>query len=282
MQLRDATTEENSGGLNYDKQKGLIEMQPPIKKKEKVASLDNQDATKIRDFSERLRLLIGNQSARSFAASLNLSSSGLHQYLKGKSDPSRAVLSLIANKTGASLEWLVDGNGPMLKSDSLSAPGELQSFTITNLEGQQIEYKPSSDLCHIPVLSMAEACGKGTLIEGERTSAVFSATRLWFVRELGRNQKNLCLVQAKGDSMADTIRPDELVFVDRSCKNNFVDGIWVFSYDGLIQIKRLEFFPRKKAVVRSDNPRYEGFIIELDESFRLLGRVIAALPLRRL
>jgi transcriptional regulator with XRE-family HTH domain len=63
-----------------------------------------------------LRLLVGNQTARSFAADLNISPSGLHQYLKGKSDPSMAVLSLIANKTGANLEWLVNGTGPMLKA----------------------------------------------------------------------------------------------------------------------------------------------------------------------
>lgn len=77
---------------------------------------DDQNTTCIESFAERLKLLIGNRTARSFAVAINRSPSVIHQYLHGKSDPSRAVLSLIASKTGASLEWLVDGTGPMLKA----------------------------------------------------------------------------------------------------------------------------------------------------------------------
>ncbi|MDD2998344.1 MAG: S24 family peptidase [Candidatus Riflebacteria bacterium] len=233
-------------------------------------------------FSERLRVLVGDRSARSFAAELNISSSGLHQYLTGKSDPTRTVLSLIADKTGVCLQWLVDGTGPILKSDYLADLAEPPIFTITNLEGRQVEFQPSPDLRHIPVLTVEAACGKGTFIYPEDVRAVFSSTDAWFRRELGANPENLVLIQARGDSMANTIMPEEMVFVDRSCIVEPCDGIWVFRNEDALFIKRLQFMPGRKIKVKSDNPAYDTFELQPDSTFSLLGQVIAALPLRRL
>ncbi len=244
---------------------------------EKVVKLPTL-TKRVGSFADRLKLLVGEQSARSFAADLNISSSGFHQYLTGKSDPTRAVLSLIADKTGANLQWLVDGTGPMFVYDDLPP----QSFTITNLEGRQVEFQPSPDLRHIPVLTVEAACGKGTFIHPEDVRAVFSATDAWFRRELGAKPENLVLIQARGDSMANTIMPEEMVFVDRSCVVEPCDGIWVFRNEDALFIKRLQFMPGRKIKVKSDNPAYDTFELQPDSTFSLLGQVIAALPLRRL
>jgi len=246
----------------------------------KIVKLPTQ-AERVGSFADRLRLLVGEQSARSFAADLNISSSGFHQYLKGKSEPVRAVLSLIARKTGANLEWLIDGTGPMLKRDYLADLAEPPSFTIINLEGRQVEFQLSSDLRYIPALTVEAACGKGTYILPEDVRAVFSATDAWFHRELRANPENLVLIQARGDSMANTIMPEEMVFVDRSCVVEPCDGIWVFRSEEALFIKRLQFMPGRKIKVRSDNPAYEAYELQPDSTFSLLGQVIAALPLRR-
>ncbi len=232
---------------------------------------------KVGSFAERLKLLVGEQSARSFAAELNISTSGFYQYLTGKSDPTRAVLSLIAGKTGVNLQWLVDGTGPMFL-DELPP----QFFTITNLEGHQVEFQPSPELRHLPVLTVEAACGEGTDIPSEDIKAVFSATDAWFRRELGANPENLVLIRARGDSMANTIMPEEMVFVDRSRIVEPCDGIWVFRNEDALFIKRLQFMPGRKIKVKSDNPAYDAFELQPDSTFSLLGQVIAALPLRRL
>lgn len=135
---------------------------------------------------------------------------------------------------------------------------------------------------HIPVLTLEAACGNGTMISAESIKAVFSATEAWFRRELGANPENLVLVQARGDSMVNTIMPEEMVFVDRSCVVEPCDGIWVFRNEEALFIKRLQFFPGRKVEVTSDNPRYKPYTMSISESFALLGQVIAALPLRRL
>lgn len=191
-------------------------------------------------------------------------------------------MNAIAETAGVNLEWLSTGRGPMKKGENLPAPIEPAAFTITNLEGRQVEFKPSPSLCHLPILDLRASCGSGSIIDSEAVQAVFSATASWIRRELGANPEDLSLVFADGDSMADTIKPEEIVIVDRSKAKRPGDGIWVFLYDNGLFIKRLQFMPGRQVEVTSDNPRYKTYSLTPDDSFRLLGRVIAALPLRRL
>ncbi len=243
-------------------------------------------------FGIRLKKVL-KESNNSFAKKCDISEGSLRAYLAGTSLPGTKVLVTISELTGANIEWLATGNGPMMKEEaSLPVPSKNLSqenslanskpYTITNLEGRQVEYRPNPDLCHIPVLSLEAACGNGIFIEGESVSAVFSATRLWFKRELGHSPENLCLIQVRGDSMADTILPNEFVFVDRSSIIEPCDSIWAFRNDKSLFVKRLQFLPNNQIEVSSDNLHYKSYIIVPDDNFSLLGRVIATLPLRRL
>ncbi len=238
--------------------------------------------TQLGNFSDRLCSILGKQSARAFALQAGLSTTAFHHYLKGNSEPTRPVMIAIAETAGVNIEWLATGTGPMRKGETLPAQIEPATFTITNLEGRQVEFRPSPSLRHIPVLTIEAACGEGTGIPSEASKAVFSATDAWFRRELGANPENLVLIQARGDSMATTIMPEEMVFVDRSCVVEPCDGIWVFRHEEALFIKRLQFFPGRKVEVTSDNPRYKPYTMSISDSFALLGQVIAALPLRRL
>lgn len=109
------------------------------------------------------------------------------------------------------------------------------------MRAARFEFRPSPDLRHIPVLTVEAACGEGTVIPSEAIKAVFLLPARWFRRELGANPENLVLIQARGDSMADTIMPEEMVFVDRSCVVEPCDGIWVFRNEEALFIKRLRF-----------------------------------------
>lgn len=264
--------------MNADQKKTTANLDADVLLEKKRPSCD----TELGRFAERLRQLLGKKSARSFALEAGLSVQSFHKYISGISEPTRPVINSIAETADVSLEWLATGRGPMRKGESLPAPIEPIAFTITNLEGRQVKFCPSPDLRHIPVLSIEAACGEGTFIPSEAIKAVFSATEAWFRRELGANPENLVLIQARGDSMATTIMPEEMVFIDRSCVVEPCDGIWVFRNEEALFIKRLQFFPGRKVEVTSDNPRYKPYTMSISESFALLGQVIAALPLRRL
>lgn len=232
-------------------------------------------------FNERLKLSLGEHSAKAFAQSLGLSVSGFYKYLKGESEPTRLILIAIADKANVNIEWLAKGVGLMRPTEtSLVADPPPATFKITNLVGRQVDFTPSPELCHMPILDIHLSCGNGHAIPTDAVKAVFSATREWIRKELHANPEDLALVYADGDSMADTIQSEEVVIVDRS--RTKTDGIWAFQYDEAIYIKRLQFFPGQKVQINSDNSRYQTYTIILDETFRLLGRVIAALPFRTL
>lgn len=238
-------------------------------------------------FGIRLKKVL-KESNNSFAKKCDISEGSLRAYLAGTSLPGTKVLVTISELTGANIEWLATGNGPMMKEEaSLPVPSQETSlinkpYTITNLEGKQVEYKPNPELCHIPILSVRAACGSGSLVDNEHIQAFFSALPSWFRRELNADPANLNIIIADGDSMTDTIKPDEMVIVDRSKIYRQTDGIWVFRYEDGVFLKRLQFLPGRKIEVTSDNPLYKTYTITPDDNFSLLGRVIATLPLRRL
>jgi hypothetical protein len=69
-------------------------------------------------FIERLKLLVGQQSVRSFAAKVGVSHSVMYQYLSGKSDPTRKVMEAITSASGVRMAWLASGEGPMRSDDA--------------------------------------------------------------------------------------------------------------------------------------------------------------------
>ncbi len=135
------------------------------------------------DFHTRLKRAIGSESVNSFAKKCDVSESLLRKYLSGDSLPGTKALVAISENARVSLEWLSTGRGPMRKDDVLAVQAEQPAFTIKNLEGRQVEFKPSPDMRHIPVLTLEAACGNGTMISAESIKAVFSATEAWFRRE---------------------------------------------------------------------------------------------------
>ena len=80
--------------------------------------------------------------------------------------------------------------------------------------------------------------------------------------------------------MTDTIKPNDMVFVDPEDAKSPSDGIWVFAIENQIFLKRLQFLPRQKLKVISDNPAYETYFLDLDETIRLLARYIATLSVK--
>lgn len=62
-------------------------------------------------FPHRLADLIGDMSVRAFARKAGVSDTFLRQCLAGRTEPTRTKLIAIAQAGGASVDWLVTGNG---------------------------------------------------------------------------------------------------------------------------------------------------------------------------
>ena len=83
--------------------------------------MDTANLEKVIDsFPQRLKLAIGKGSARAFALQCDLSPAVMHQYLAGKSEPTRPALIAMARTAGVYLEWLINGEGPMEKMEGVT------------------------------------------------------------------------------------------------------------------------------------------------------------------
>lgn len=79
----------------------------------------------------------------------------------------------------------------------------------------------------------------------------------------GMNPDNVEIISVKGDSMAPTFHHGDLLFVDVTIQEYDGDGIYVFTYDGYIFVKRIQKTGNTFTVL-SDNERYKEWEIQGD------------------
>lgn len=96
-------------------------------------------------FPDRLQEAMGDRSARSLADRAGIGSSTLHQYLKGKSEPTRKALVAIANELGVRLEWLATGEGPKRGAYEQQINGSVGVVQVGHGSGNSIQQKIATD-----------------------------------------------------------------------------------------------------------------------------------------
>lgn len=91
----------------------------------------------------------------------------------------------------------------------------------------------------------------------------------------GRTADQVKVINVRGDSMAETIEPGDLLFVDISIHDFDGDGIYVFGFDDKIYVKRLQMIPDKLLVI-SDNPKYREWSVDKtnEHRFYIFGKVM--------
>lgn len=95
-----------------------------------------------------------------------------------------------------------------------------------------------------------------------------------------RNLADLKLLSMRGDAMAPTLNPRDLLFVDTSVTAFKGDGIYAFLLDGNLLVRRLQRLPGGRLSIRSDNPSYEAHNLENHYEINIKGQIVAALPMR--
>ena len=71
--------------------------------------------------ADRLQIIRGHRSRRSFADALSITEGTLRNYEQGLSLPNSDVLARICTANGINPDWLLLGNDPMLRSDTACA-----------------------------------------------------------------------------------------------------------------------------------------------------------------
>lgn len=176
----------------------------------------------------------------------------------------------IANALGVRTEWLSTGVGPMRGDGQMPAISQPK----TDLA--------STDTFRIEALDFYVSAGPGAInsefVEVLRSVeySVEEARRMFN----GRKAEQIRIINVRGDSMAGTIEPGDLLFVDISVQQFDGDGIYAFIYDETSHVKRLQKM-KDKLLVISDNQTYRPWEpIEKEEMNRILvfGKVIGSMP----
>lgn len=130
----------------------------------------------------------------------------------------------------------------------------------------------------VEVLDVSASAGSGH-IQGSDIIDVIHAIEYSNDKALsmfgGRSPTGVKVINVRGDSMASTIEPGDLIFVDINVTQFDGDGIYVFGFDEKIYVKRLQMIPDQLLVI-SDNTKYREWSIDKgnEHRFYVYGKVL--------
>lgn len=161
----------------------------------------------------------------------------------------------------------LDGNHPIVQP--AVAPSGVASFVLAD--------DPERVYVRLPLFLPRPSAGPGIAVRDERLSAnlVFSADWLW--QTLRRPPEVLLCMQAHGDSMSPRIAHGDVLIVDTSVDRVKDHGIYVFSYEGDLMVKRLyRDIASRTLRITSENDNYPEQILPSSEANRInvVGMVV--------
>lgn len=197
------------------------------------------------------------------AARLGVSAQAVQYWTTGATSPRGKRLAKLSEISGYPKSWFL---------------GETGGTTFPAAQTSQ----DRSDSVVFRVLDVHFSCGDGCTVPGEFIDVIRSIELdPEYARQLVGNRpfKNIEIGNAKGDSMAPTISPGDLLFLDKTVRYFDGDGIYAFCFDGESYVKRLQKIG-SKVMVLSDNPNYQPWCIEKDSINMLYiqSKVISSVP----
>ncbi|MEZ3499639.1 S24 family peptidase [Pantoea sp. KPR_PJ] len=189
-----------------------------------------------------------------------ISTPGVWKWFNAQSIPDDHNLLALSRLLGVRVEWLQYGMekpAASLSVDSLNVPRNV--FRIESLD---IGQKSASGLhTRDEFVETIHAVEYGV----DEARVLFN----------GRPAENIRLIAINSDSMVETFAPRDQLFVDISVRVFDGDGIYIFTLDNQLYLKRLQLQHKKIAVI-SDNKRYETWYLNREDvdSMQVLAKVI--------
>lgn len=243
----------------------------------------------------RIASLYEGKDRKRFAAEMGVSDRTLSNYVRGINKPSENFLTLLRDRLGVDINWLLTGKNSDLYFLEYSQRQEEELETrrqeeekfekefstairkiarASGLEEHSPEYRHElPKMAFLPRFDLQASAGAGSLVHSQEAHSLFAVDRDWLSRYVSRSA-NVGVIEAAGDSMAPTIRNRDLLLVDvregATVDDLMRGGVYVLTLDGGLVVKRLEI-DGNHLVVISDNPAYPPVRIPFAE---IDGRVI--------
>lgn len=228
------------------------------------------------------------------------------KWLNGESMPGPAKMQAIADALGVKIEWLQHGSGvdPALSHmPGVDDPAGTEVKSAANIVREMLakQGKGLSEDARRRLLAAAESDDCGGAIEVDYYRPGVVGDEVWIahydvraamgggqiphdypellqdvrvspqhLREMGVEFKehfHLKMVTGWGQSMAPTIKHRDPLLVDISIREFVGDGIYMFSWEGHLYIKRLQWVGDDQIKMISDNTMHPPQTIRADETY---------------
>ena len=228
----------------------------------------NEELIKQR-ISERLEFVIADSNLKTRKALADLvgvkAQSVTNWIQRGQISQDNA--RIINIKLGYPIDWLLGGEDETLKK-------------LTALSTELVTTQSDGEHRHrIDYLDVRAAAGL-TGFENSDYPEIISSLYLTdegMLQLVGKKQANgICIVNVPTDSMEPTIRKGDIVFIDTKINTYNGDGIYAFTIDGALFIKRIQKLVGGGYRLHSDNKDYDPQDITDDiyQTAKFIGRFI--------
>ncbi|UYF72996.1 XRE family transcriptional regulator [Acinetobacter ursingii] len=227
---------------------------------------------------ERIQAALNHANLKWSAASikLGLSAQAATNWKKGKIG--KDTLKDLANLTGVSSGWLLDGSGSMIEANN--EPDLAETYRPVIAWEVPSDLDPNSFVI-IPHVDVKFSAGPGRYAEFEPMPQKTGCAQPldWFHKKKV-SPKNLVEVDLDGDSMEPRIPSGSVVIIDKSI--NTLEQVqnrkvYAIRYGEDLKIKRLSRRYDGALIIDSDNPQYEREIVEPQdlEHIGIIGKYVS-------
>ena len=174
----------------------------------------------------------------------------IHRIISGDSkNPRQDNVEKIAKALGVTSDWLWRG-------------GDLEK--VSNVVTPNLPNRKKGDI-DIPQYDVAGSMGPGKVAPSDYIETIRNITvRHEYLREQGvsySRSENLAVVTGFGESMKKTFSSGDPLIIDKGVNEVVMDGIYLFSLDGALYIKRLQRLPKMIRMI-SDNDAFPPYDIK--------------------
>ncbi|QTF10128.1 helix-turn-helix transcriptional regulator [Brenneria izadpanahii] len=223
------------------------------------------------ELTERLRYLMREEGMKQkdLAEIVGTSPQTVNNWLK-RGTLSRESAQAINEKTGYSLDWLLNGNGhPKPESSNFKS----SRLHVTEWEGINND---DDEFVEVPLLGVRLSAGGGAYdIDEDEVYALPFRTHT--LRRLGIRVEDTRVVTVMGDSMEPKLSDGDKVAVNLSDRQIRDGKMYAIRMGELQRVKALIKRPDGSIIVRSYNPLYEDEIVTKEQIINgelvVIGRV---------
>lgn len=207
-----------------------------------------------------------NLNARELSGIAKISPATLSHYKSGRSTKlSAEIAQKIADALGVNVEWLVTGEGNMIKPNIIS---------LDNADSDKLP----AGFVQIPEYKICFGAGEAEEPTYEEIQDCVPAYfRSSFFSDRGINPKNCRRFKVIGDSMIPLINSGDYITVDCTPQDYIENNqIYALVFDHSLRVKRL-IKSFKTLTIRSDNSIYPDEVLTLEEAaqmIHIIGKVI--------